>query len=808
MVAALLVKEGPLAGHRLPVDGRLVLGRGEADVTIDDPQISRRHAIVRPVGDGLEVEDLGSLNGTWVNGERITSARVLLPGDVLRLGETTVEVEVERRETPTVAAPEAAPPTGPRRASSAPPGSERQHTGSGDELRTVTALFADIVGSTALGERLAPYELKALIGDSVTRMSREVERFGGSVQAYLGDGIAVYFGVPAVHEDDPERAAWAGLAILDTIRDYAEEVERTWGITNFSARVGINTGQVAVGLVGAAEPQAVSVGDTTNVASRLESVAEPGTIAVGEATAKALIHRFVLEPLGDLPVKGRQRAVPAWRLVSAQEAAHVEEPLPVVGREAELAHFDLILDELDSGRGQAVLVMGDAGIGKTRLLSELRSRCTGRATWLEGGCLSFAAERLYNPFIRMLRVWVGTEEGEPDASVRTKLHAKLALLPDFDVADDMPYLARLLGVTLEPEEESLQNLLPEVLAVRIRRAYHRWVKSLAGRGAVVIAVEDLHWADSSTCELASELLELTDQVRLLVVCTMRPERSSHGWDVRLRIHADYPHRAVELPLGPMPDDLALVLLDQLPRSSEIDAAERALIVAAAEGNPLYVGELLIGFSDGAAERRGTTWAPTVTRRGLLTPTLENLMVSQIDRLAPEQRHLAQIAAIIGRRFPRRLLEDLAVKADLSEEITQLLRAGVIREAGWYPEPEYAFRHGLLREAALSTLPPPRRRELNRAVAVAVETLYAASLDDQLEVLAHYFSRSDDLPKALEYMERAAERAIALDAPADAFGLWRAALDVAQRLGGDPASEARIRQRIDDTQHAAQYQRGP
>jgi predicted ATPase len=452
--------------------------------------------------------------------------------------------------------------------------------------------------------------------------------------------------------------------------------------------------------------------------------------------------------------------------------------------------------------------MGDAGIGKTRLLSELRSRCTGRATWLEGACLSFAAERLYNPFIRMLRVWVGTEEGEPDASVRTKLHAKLELLPDFDVAEDMPYLARLLGVTLEPEEESFQNLLPEVLAARIRRAYHRWVKSLAGRSAVVIAVEDLHWADSSTCELASELLELTDQVRLLVVCTMRPERSSHGWDVRLRIHADYPHRAVELPLGPMPDDLALVLLDQLPRSSEIDAAERALIVAAAEGNPLYIEELLIGFSDGAAERRGTTWAPTVTRRGLLTPTLENLMVSQIDRLAPEQRHLAQIAAIIGRRFPRRLLEDLAVKADLSEEITQLLRAGVIREAGWYPEPEYAFRHGLLREAALSTLPPPRRRELNRAVAVAVETLYAASLDDQLEVLAHYFSRSDDLSKALEYMEGAAERAIALDAPADAIGLWRGALDVAQRLGGDPASEARIRQRIDDTQHAAQYQRGP
>ena len=213
-----------------------------------------------------------------------------------------MEVE-EREQSPTAAAPSPAS-AGARRAPFAPPGSERPPTATGDELRTVTVLFADIVGSTALGERLAPYEVKTLVGDSVTRMSREVERFGGSVQAYMGDGIAVYFGVPAVHEDDPERAAWAGLAILDTIREYAEEVEATWGISNFSARVGINTGQVAVGLVGAAEPQAVSVGDTTNVAARLESLAEPGTIAVGEATAKALIHRFVLEPLGEFAGEG------------------------------------------------------------------------------------------------------------------------------------------------------------------------------------------------------------------------------------------------------------------------------------------------------------------------------------------------------------------------------------------------------------------------------------------------------------------------------------------------------------------------
>ena len=656
----------------------------------------------------------------------------------------------------------------------------------------MTVLFADIVGSTALGERLAPYEVKTLVGDSVTRMSREVERFGGSVQAYMGDGIAVYFGVPAVHEDDPERAAWAGLAILDTIREYAEEVEATWGISNFSARVGINTGQVAVGLVGAAEPQAVSVGDTTNVAARLESLAEPGTIAVGEATAKALIHRFVLEPLGELPVKGREHPVPAWRLVSAQEAAHVQQPLPLVGREDELARFELILDELDAGRGQAVVLMGDAGIGKTRLLAELCSLCTGRATWLEGHVSRSVPSGCTTPSSGCFAPGSGPRRGRPNCPCgrsstpsssssrlrRRRRHAvsRPAARRDARSRGGGPPAAPAAGGARSPNTP----LVPE------------WVRSIAQRGAVVIAVEDLHWADSSTCDLAYELLELTDQIPLLFVSTMRPERSSRGWGVRVRIHADYPHRAVELPLGPVSDDVAAELLDQLPRSGEVDASARALIVAAAEGNPLYIEELLIGFSDGAAERRGSTWAPTSTHRGLLTPTLENLMVSQIDRLAPEERQLAQTAAIVGRRFPRRVLEYLAADADLSDEITELLRAGVIREARRYPEPEYAFRHGLLREAALSTLPPPRRRELYRAVAVAVETLYAASLDDQLEVLAHYFRRSDDLPKALEYMERAAERAIALDAPADAIELWQGALDVARRLGGEPASEARLR----------------
>ena len=605
-----------------------------------------------------------------------------------------------------------------------------------------------------------------------------------------------------MHEDDPERAARAGLAIVRSMDEYAQEVLSRWEIDDFSVRVGINTGRVAVGVVGAAEPRAVSVGDATNVAARLQSVAEPGTIAVGDATARALLDRYVLDPLGEISVKGRERAVSAWRLVGENDVVPVRQPTPLVDRTEELGRLREVLDELDAGRGRVVLLVGDAGIGKTRLLSELAVLATPRATWLEGQCRSFGTERVYDPFIRMLRAWSGATDGGLDTSARATLRAKLELL-DADTGADVPYLARLLGLRSNPgEDDPLDQVGPDRLGADLRRSYVRWVESIGRRGALVVALDDLHFADTSTCALFETLLELTDHIPLLLVGVMRPNPGSPGWALRVKIHAEFAHRAVELALGPLTEEHARTLLEQLPRSADVDASSRALIVTAAEGNPLYLEELLTGFADGAAEKRGDTWAPTATRHGLLTPTLEHLMVSQIDRLGPSARQLAQVAAVIGRIFPRRVLEHVAADRDLTEELTELLRAEIIREARRYPEAEYAFRHGLLREATLSTMTPPARRALYGAVAEAIETLYAGSLDDHLEVLAEYFRRSDDLPKAREYLERAAGRALALAAPGDARALLQAALNVSRELGGDQAEIDRLQAKIDDPRSAA------
>ena len=285
-----------------------------------------------------------------------------------------------------------------------------------------------------------------------------------------------------------------------------------------------------------------------------------------------------------------------------------------------------------------------------------------------------------------------------------------------------------------------------------RRSYLAWVEALARRGPVVLAVEDMHWADTSTRELAEDLLGLTDEAPVLLVSTLRRDPESHGWEYRNRVHADFSHRASELALEPLsPEGTTRLLATLLP--GPFGAATREDIVARSEGNPLYVEELLRALiAGGGLEQRHRTWTTTLRPARLLPPTLENLLVARIDRLEESARRLAQLAAVIGREFPVSVLSD-AADGDAREGLRDLLRAEIVRDVRRYPELVCAFRHGLLREAALSTLTPERRRELYHRVASAFEQLYANSLDDHRDRLAHYHAQAGDPATTGEQLER-------------------------------------------------------
>ena len=413
---------------------------------------------------------------------------------------------------------------------------------------------------------------------------------------------------------------------------------------------------------------------------------------------------------------------------------------------------------------------GDAGIGKTRLLAELRSASAGRVTWLEGGCLSYGTESPYAPFIEMLRKWIGAEEGEADLAVRTKLRAKLGLLPASQVAGGPPVPRAPAGHPArrrrgrQPAPRSVPRSSPRSFAAptppgsaRSPRRGRSWSRSRTCTGPIRPRA---HWPRISS---SSPIPRRSCSSRRRA-STRSPRAGSCG---RARCWTSS-HRASEITLGPLDDDAAEQLLASRPQSKELDTSELAQIVMGAEGNPLYLEELLNAFVEGKGERHSRTITPAYTSAPPHAHAREPAARPDrppADRAAPAGRRSRRV---IGRSFPQRVLEHVAHTEDLEAQLAILLRSDIIRELRRYPEPEYVFRHGLLRQSCLAALPAARRRELYGQVAAAFETLFAGSLDDYLNVLANYYSRSADLEQGAR-VPRAGRRARRLAGRAAAGG---------------------------------------
>jgi class 3 adenylate cyclase len=745
--------------RRIPIEGELTLGRTEeAGLVIDDPEISRTHAVITQTAEGIEIRDLSSLNGTWVNGERINTPTALAPGDVVKIGKTRIEVLV-------AGGPAYAPVA---RASPTPVDAE-------DELRPVSVLFADVVGSTQLAERLEPGEYAALMGGCVDRMCRAVEQFGGVIDAYMGDGIAAFFGFPAATEDDADRAATAALSVVDAIETYAGETRE---VADLKVRVGVNSGQVAIGVVGIAERHPVALGDTMNVAARLQGSAEPGTIVIGGATARKLGGRYLLASLGRITIRGRETPVEAWRLLGARHSRPKSDARALIGRQHEQALLLSAAKALRSGQGQVVFLNGEAGIGKTRLLEWLREHLGDSVTWLEGRCASFGGQPIYHALAEALREWVGVG----DVGRRSATLQRLGLDPDA-----LPYLATLLSTDADSSSQS------EQFSAELARAYATWIAGICGDGRpAVLAIHDIHWADHGTLDVLERLVGLLDGSPLMVAATSRTTPESRDRSFRERVQRGRRERIVDLTLGPLNDAEAGVLLAQFTPGELSPEAEQE-VIAQAEGNPLYLEHLLRSLleSGGLAPRR--TWALTVSAAQLPT-ALESLLIARIAALPRDARRVAQVGAILGRTFGSAVLAEVSGVADLERNLVQLLRANVITETRTVPNREYSFTHGLLQEAALSTLTRARRRELYRRVAVAYEGALGDSVDDHLEQIAFYRARGGDLACALDYLERAANQAASLRARTQAVRLWSQAAVLANRLD-DPETRDRIERRL-------------
>ena len=657
--------------------------------------------------------------------------------------------------------------------------------------KVITALFADVVGSTALGERLDPEDLQEIVGEGVARAVRAAEELGGYVDRVAGDGALILFGAPVAHEDDPERGVLAGLRILRTIEAYAGELSRERGLEGFAVRVGIETGVAVLAALGGARPiEFGATGDVLNTAARLEAAAEPGTLLVGPHTFERVETGFEWGEPRELSLKGKAGVVLGHRPLrprapgSGRRSSGSESPL--VGRERELAVLREALARLLDSQGGVLVLSGEPGLGKTRLLAELREwtersgPAGGSALWLEGRCVSYGDQLPYFPFQVLIRDWLGASLDDSDAAVGELLGQRLReLLPDRH--DDLRLLlGSALALAPRPEDVArISGLGPEDLQSAVFDAVLELARRLARDSPVVLALDDLHWADGTSLALAEELVGLVADSPLLLVLAARPEGMAR---LAERALSRAPERTTRLELEALSDESDRALLSALAGGADLPAELERRVLERAEGNPLYLEELVRALIDaGALVRSDDAWRFDREVQVQVPETVEKLVLARVDVLSPVARELLAAAAVLGRRFTEPLLARVAGDASA---LPQLLAAELVLETPRGIVTEYRFRHHLIQEAVYGSLLKRRRQELHGRAAEATEAAFAGRLDERLGVLAHHWEAAGEYERALDYHARAGVAAETIGATAEALDQYAAACQAAAELGLD------------------------
>ncbi len=661
-----------------------------------------------------------------------------------------------------------------------------------DEQRTVTALFSDLVGSTPLGETLDPDEFKLVVDGAIARVTAAVDRYGGTVIGIAGDGVCALFGAPVAHEDDTERAVRAGLDVIASVGAYGEQVGRDWGVKPLAVRVGVHVGPVAIGLIGgSAEADLTALGDTMNLASRIEANAPANTVLVSRAAKDLCEAGFDWADPAFITVKGKSAPVEVAAAVGMRPGSVRRRGLdgiraPLTARSREFEEGRRALGNVLDGRGGVLAVSGLAGHGKSRLLSELRAEFEGHrhGVWLEGTCASYDENEPHQSLRQALGGWAGVV-GLPGLRAQVVARRRFAevlgtAMHSATTGHEAGWLALLnLGGERRPAPEDVPLACEALL------------QALAANQPVVLALDDLQWADSSTLEIVRRLLPLTDRAALLIVLVARPERTQPSWEVREFARRELGHRYTEIELAPLSDADTASLLDALTGAATLPTQVRAELLAMASGVPFYLEELVRALmASGALVREDTGFRYDETRPTDLPPSVEQVVVSRLSRLPPLTREVAAAAALLGHQFGPDLLAAAvsdAGPAELEEALQLLQRADLLVEARRWPSPQLRFVHALGQGAIAATLTSERRRTIHLRVVSHLE-----ALDDPVEAaaeLARHCEGAQQWTKAFNHRRLAAAAAEAVSGTAEAAAHYSAALGLADDGRAQAPSDA-------------------
>jgi class 3 adenylate cyclase/tetratricopeptide (TPR) repeat protein len=681
------------------------------------------------------------------------------------------------------------------------------------QRRPVTILFCDVKGSTSMAEKLDPEDWANIMDRAYKYLIKPIHKYDGMVVRLLGDGMLAVFGAQVAKENDPQRAVLAGLEIIEGVESFQKQVEKEIGL-NFTVRVGINTGLVVLMETGADETmEFTAMGDPVNLAARIEQTALPGTVQISANTYKFVESLFEFKPLGAIKVKGKNEPVITYQVIGSKLKSnlvkgweHNKFKSSLVGRETELNMLRQCIDQLLDGQGGIVGILGEAGIGKSRLLSEVQGYLEKEQVyWLEGQALTYGRTISYWPFQEIIRQFVNITDEDDETEVWHKLEQRINdLFPDIQ-AEILPYIASLISVSIrEDYADRVRYLDGEAMGKQVFLASRRFFNRISHTRPLILVFEDLHWIDESSVKLLKHLFPLVENVPLLIIGLSRPDPNTPAAHLRQLCERDYAHRYNEINLTSLSISDSEQLIQNLLEADDSSLSALGYILIKAEGNPLFLEELVCTLIDTEAiNRTSSTGQWQITKQidlASIPDTLQGLILARLDLLDEEIKQVLRVASVIGRSFLYCVLQSIV---DVSEELlsmylSELEQYDFILKKQSSPEQEYIFKHALVQEAIYENILIQHRRELHRRVALRIETLFSDRLEEFYGLLAYHYAKAEAWEEAHTYLMKGGDQAGRIAADAEALVYYQQAINTYSHSLGknwDPIQRSALERKI-------------
>jgi len=669
------------------------------------------------------------------------------------------------------------------------------------ERKYVTVLFSDLSGFTSLSEKLDPEEVKEVMTRVFGEVAQIVTNYEGFIEKYIGDAIMALFGAPKAHEDDPTRAVRAAMDINDVVQSISPEIEEMIG-KPIMMHTGINTGLVVIGEVNLEKGTHGALGDTINLTARLMNLARPGEIVIGQNTYRQVKNFVSLERMAPVRVKGKAEEIQSYRVIGLRsEVKQAErEPLgrmvsPIVGRDTELSVLYYCLERLLSGKGSIVSIIGEAGIGKSRLIEgsyhyAKKDENLDQIEWLQGNTLSYGQTISYWPFLEIFRDYSGITEEDDEATAWERLETKITHMFGNGADEVLPYIASLMN--LEPKgqySERTTYLDSDAMGRQIFLASYRFFDSLSMSTPVVLVFEDLHWMDESSGALLEHIMPLVKKRPILIVGLYRPDPDTAADRFRQVIDGKYSDSHQEIRLAPLHNSDSLKLVGNLLSTEHLSVEGWERIIGKSEGNPFFIEEVIRSLIDSGAitMNPGTgQWKTTDEMAECSIPdTVQGLIIARIDRLDQEAKRVLRLASVVGRCFLYRVLSAIEeFESKLDTALQQLKSVEIVREKKRIPELEYIFAHALVQQATYESILLKKRRSLHGEVGRAIETMFNERLEEFCGLLAYHFAKAEEWEKAHQYLMKAGDQAGKIAADSEALVHYQEALLTYERAFGD------------------------